>query len=638
MKNFLFLIALAGFAFIGAAQNAQTKKTETKKTTAVKKSPTPAKKTASAVPVKKTAPNSQTSTSGTNAAKKTSVPKPAATTPAKKPAPKRDDKAELDAVLAITDPEQKITALSKFLKDFPRSELRPRAAESLTAARAAVGDAKLEAGDRENGLKLTRLAIKEAPIPYPEKLFTEVIARVPTTLALRGEHSAAVEIASAVEKHSTRAAEFLALANFYLSTENADEARRLAEAALKLDDKSRDAYLAVGMANRLNFDLEGSSAAFEKAAELDPGSVTARQSLAEMKRALGKPDEAAAIYSTLLEKDGTDVRARDGRILALFDSGKRSDAETELAKAIEANPGNFVLLAGAAYWYAAKGESTKAIDLAGKAIAAEPRYVWSHIALGRAYLIEGRYADAEQALLRARVYGNFPSLDYELAAVRFAAGFYREAAEELEKSFSVKDGNISTKLGRRVERSEKSITDLVAHERRASILQPTAADDVEMAAKLKALLELRSALSSASPDAIRASELTEAFAGGADKMRFYRQIYAANELLEKKVAPAKALELSRSAVGSLDDGLNVPSPAGAMMASELYTKRAAAFAANRYIVVPDVSKQTLSSVARGRIEEIAGWSLLQQGSSAEAATRLRRAINVLPEKKRLVAY
>jgi len=633
MKNFLLLIALAGFAFMGAAQNAQTKKTETKKTTAVTKSPTPAKKTASAAATgRKTAPNSQTSASGTNAAKKTSVPKPAATSSAKKPTPKRDDKAELDAVLAISDPEQKITALSKFLKDFPRSELRPRAAESLTAARAAVGDAKLQAGDRENGLKLTRLAINEAPIPYPEKLFTEIIARVPMTLALRGEHAAAIEIASAVEKHSTTAAEFLALANFYLSTENADEARRLAEAALKLDEKSRDAYLTLGMANRLNFDLEGASAAFEKAAELDPGSVAARQSLAEMKRALGKPDEAVAIYSMLMEKDGSDLRSRDGKILALFDSGKRSDAETELAKAIESNPGNFALLAGSAYWYAAKGESTKAIDLAGKAIAAEPRYVWSHIALGRAYLIEGRYADAEQALLRARSYGNFPSLDYELAVLRFAAGFYREAAEELEKSFSVKDGNVSTKLGRRVERSEKNITDLVAYERRASILQPAAADDVDAAARLKALLELRSALSSASPDPIRASELTDAFAGGGDKMRFYRQIYAANELLEKKVAPAKALELSRSAVGSVDDGLNVPSPAGAMMASELYTKRAAAFAADRYIVVPDVSKQTLSSVARGRIEEIAGWSLLQQGSSAEAATRLRRAINVLPEK------
>src|SRR5436190_12511397 len=632
MKNFPFLIALAGLALIGAAQNTQVQTVETKKTIAVKKSPTPVKKTSSAAGVKKAAPNSQTSTSGTNAAKKSSVPMPAATSPAKKAAPKRDDRAELDAALGIADPEQKITALSKFLKDFSRSELRSRAAESLTAARAAVGDTKLQAGDRENGLKLTRLAISEAPLPYPDKLFTEVIARVPTTLALRGEPVVAIEIASAVEKHSTTAAQLLALANFYLSIENADEARRLAEAALKLNEKSRDAYLALGMASRLNFDLEGASAAFEKAAELDADSVSARQSLAEMKRALGKPEEALAIYTALLEKDGTDSRSRDGKILALFDAGKRTDAETELGKAIESNPGNFVLLAGAAYWYAAKGESTKAIDLAGKAIAAEPRYVWSHVALGRAYLMDGRYTDAEQSLLRARIYGNFPSLDYELAAVRFAAGFYREAVEELEKSFSVKDGNISTKLGRRVERSEKNITDLVAHERRASILQRVAADGVELAAKLKALLELRTALSSASPDPIRASELTDAFAGGGDKMRFYRQIYAANELLEKKVAPAKALELSRSAVGSVDDGLNVPSPAGAMMASELYVKRTAAFAADKYIVVPDVSKQILSSVARGRIEEIAGWSLLQQGSTADAATRLRRAINVLPEK------
>ena len=57
-----------------------------------------------------------------------------------------------------------------------------------------------------------------------------------------------------------------------------------------------------------------------------------------MKRALGKPEEALAIYTALLEKDGTDSRSRDGKILALFDAGKRTDAETELAKAITCDP------------------------------------------------------------------------------------------------------------------------------------------------------------------------------------------------------------------------------------------------------------------------------------------------------------
>ena len=606
------MICLAAFALIGAVQTQHAGQNQTGRSTGAKKSPTPAKKTP--------APTKSTSTAK-------STPKPAA-----KPAAKKDDNGDLEKALAIEDAEQKAAALSKFLADFPKSELRPRAIESLTAARVAAGDTKLAQGDRENGLKLTRAAIAEAPVPYPEKLFNEVIAKVPQTLFYRGEPKAAVEIAAAIEKNLTTAPQFVSLAGFYLNTENAAEAKRLAEAAIKLDEKSRDAYLTMGMANRLNFDLDASASAFEKAVEIDPESVPAKQSLAEMKRALGKTDEALAIFNSLLEKDPGDVRSQNGKILTLFDAGKSTDAEAELAKAIEANPTNVVLIGGAAYWYATKGDSVKAIDMAGKAIAAEPRYIWSHIALAKAYTIEGRIGDAEQVLLKARKFGDFPTLEYEIAMVRLAGGFYREASDELAKSFSIRDGNIVTKLGRRVERSDKSFAELIANERKASILEPQAFDNIDADTKLKTLLELRTVLSSAEPNAIRASELVDSFTSGLDKMRFHRQVFAANELLEKKIAPAKALELSRAAVAAADDGLTVGNPAGPIMAGELYAARTKAIAEDKYIVVPEVPKSTLSSIARGRIEEIAGWSLLQQGSNAEAATRFRRAVNILPEK------
>jgi tetratricopeptide (TPR) repeat protein len=349
-------------------------------------------------------------------------------------------------------------------------------------------------------------------------------------------------MASQIEKNAaSNAPQLLTLANFYLSTENGIEAKRLAEAAIKLDEKSTIGYITLGMANRLNFDLESSAAAFAKAAEIDPESVVAGRNLADMKRALGRSDEALAIYATLLTKDPSDLQSQTGRVIALFDSGKRNDAELELSRAMDAAPGNVMLLASAAYWYAAAGENTKAIDLAGKAIAAEPRYIWSHIALARAYSAEGRFSDAEQALLNARKYGNFPTLEYEIASIRFASGFYREAADELRKSFYIKDGAVATKLGRRIERGEKSFSDLVAFERRASILLPRGADNAEDAERLKTLLEFRSALSEGTPDQTKAAELADAFSRGTDKMRYHRQIYAASELLENRVAAVKAL-------------------------------------------------------------------------------------------------
>lgn len=607
MKNALLLIGLAVFALIGAVQTQNAGQTQTGRTTTAKKSPTPAKKNTTA------------------SAKTTAKPTP-------KAAPKKDDKAELDKAFVIEDAEKKSVALAKFLSDFPKSEHRPRAMESLTAARVTAGDTKLAAGDREGGLKLTRLAIAEAPVPYPAKLFDEVISKVPQSLYFRGEAVAAHEIAFAIEKNLSTAPQFLALASFYVNSENSSEARRLAEAALKLDEKSRDAYMTLGMANRLSFEIEAAAAAFEKAVEIDQESIAAKQSLAEMKRALGRTDEALAIFNTLLEKDAGDIRSLNGKILTLFDAGKRVEAEAELTKAIEASSGNVVLIGGAAYWYAAKGESAKAIDLAGKAIAAEPRYIWSHIALAKAYASENRLVEAEQTLLKARKYGNFATLEYEIALVRLAAGFYREAADELQKSFSIREGNLVTKLGRRIERTDKTFSELLASERKASILEPLTSDNSDGDAKLKALIELRAVLSSPAPDAIKAAELADVFTAGSDRMRFHRQLFASNELLEKKVAPAKAMELSRAAVSAVDEGLSIGNPAGPIMAAEIYDARTAAIAADKYILVPEVPKATLSAIARGRIEEIAGWSLLQQGSNPEAATRFRRAVNILPEK------
>src|SRR4029434_8825028 len=99
-----------------------------------------------------------------------------------------------------------------------------------------------------------------------------------------------------------------------------------------------------------------------------------------------------------------------------------------------------VLLAGAAYWYASKGLGDKAVEFAKKALDREPRYIWSHIALARGLMSQGKPVEAEQVLIKARKYGNFPTLEYEIASARLAAGFFREAAEDLQRQFAVEAG------------------------------------------------------------------------------------------------------------------------------------------------------------------------------------------------------
>jgi len=97
-------------------------------------------------------------------------------TPAKKPAakpiaaatPKVDpakEKASFEAAIAAASATQKAELLVKFLSDYPKSELKTRAEESLTGARAAMADESLTAGDPEAAMRLFRLAVENAPKP-----------------------------------------------------------------------------------------------------------------------------------------------------------------------------------------------------------------------------------------------------------------------------------------------------------------------------------------------------------------------------------------------------------------------------------------------------------------------------------------
>lgn len=305
-----------------------------------------------------------------SAVKKAPVKPKAASTP--KP---RDEKAEFDAATSA-EPLEKVNALKKFIVDFPNSDLIPKAKELLVVARAAIADEKVRGGDAEGGVALFKLAVEESPTPIPEKLFADAISKFPYNLYWNGQRPAAFELASAIENRvSSNAPQLIAIAKFYASIENAAEAIRVAEAALKVDPNSSPAYQTIGLAHRLNFDLEASATAYRKALELDPQSLNSMQSLAEMSRALGKPEEAEKLYREMLTVAEGDVPAQTGLVLSLFDAGRRAEAETEMAKVLEADPKNVILLAGAAYWYAANGDADKAIELGEKSVAIEPRYV-----------------------------------------------------------------------------------------------------------------------------------------------------------------------------------------------------------------------------------------------------------------------
>ena len=542
-----------------------------------------------------------------------------------------DEKGGWEKVSALTDPASRAKAARAYLETFPGSSFHSQAVDLLVRSEIEEGHRLLQAEDREGAVSRFVAGITAAMSPLDDKLFTEILSKLPEKVYFGGTPAQGFRIADLIEsKIQNNADQLLTLANFYLSVEQGSKALDLAEAAIRIKPDSAAAYRTEGLARRMEFQMEQSASAYEKAMQLDPDSDVSRRGLAEMKRALGKADEAAQLFGEILSKDPTNVAAKTGLILSMFDAGKRSDAEKELAKSLGENPRNVLLLAGAAYWYAANNEGDKAVELARQAIEAEPRFVWSHIALARGLLLLSKPYEAEKALLAARRYGNFPTLEYEIASARLAAGFFRDAAEEISKSFSISDGNITTKLGGRIARSAKDFSTLIDPERRASIFIPQAARNNDSDMQLVSLLEFKQVLDSPKPDIAAALRAIDQFVQGSDPLKVHRQIYSAGLLLDNGIALERAAELAQSATANVDAGLNTPYAASATLAGELYERRSIAAARGEYLNVPEVPRGTLSAIVRGRIEEINGWARFQLGEPAAAVVRLKRAVNVLP--------
>ena len=613
------------------------------------KKPTSVNRPSSTAPSKKT-PAAKKNDKGSAAAKPKPIDKnasasktrtraatPASSAKARQPAKPAeiapDDKAEFEKASNLSGTNEKIEALKKFIAAFPASTLRPQAAELLSATAYTAGEERLAANDDSQAITLYKLAIDSAPKPIPDKLFNESLSKIATTLYWRGSRADALGLAKALEtKVAENADQLAAMAMFHASIEDGEGAVRAAQMATRADPTSAKAFQALGFANRVNFQLDDSASAYAKAVELDPSSTANKRNLAEIKRALGKADEAAAIFRDIVTSDPADVPARNGLVLSLFDAGKQDEAEAELSKALEQDPRNVMLMGGAAYWYAANKNADKAVDLAQKAIAVEPRYVWSYIALGRGLMLQNKPLEAEETLLRAKQYGNFPTLEYEIASARCMAGFYREAVEELQKDFTLIDDSLTTRIGRRVERKDTTFAGVLADERRASILEPSAADDIEIATKLKSLLAFDKAIAGDKPDEAAAIKAADAFVGGDDKYKLHRELYAASVLLDKKIAAQKAFEYASAAVGGTDAALDVPNAGAAVMASGLYDSRQIAFARNELVQVPEVPRPMLSAILRGHVEELVGSALLQQDKASEADIHFRRALSIYPDQ------
>jgi predicted Zn-dependent protease len=650
---------------VATAQPTSTPPAEPAATPAATETPTPTATPAETVPPQPSpSASTQPVTKGSPQSLKTPSTDRKATA---SPLSPEDEKEQVELTLTLKLGER-IDALKAFIAAHPTSVAVPRANELLVVAHAMFGEQKLQANDVDGGLQQFRLAISEAPADLPDRLFTDVIARMPLNLFLRGQRDAAFDIAHQAESLAkTNAKRLVALAQFYLAIESAGEATRIAEAAVQVAPDSALAHQALGAARHISLRLDESESEYARALSLDPKSDVARYALADLKRANGKPEDALALYreQLRLEKEGKAARialanskraagkndealalerdqaqldqhgspARAGVILSLLESGKKDEADTELKAALQDKDEshNLPLLAGAAYWFMAHNDAARGLDLAQQATALEPRYSWSQIALARGLVANKQPLQAERGLRFARQFSRFPTLDYELASVLASVGLYDEAAQELARSFSSRNGEVETKLAGRNVAHAASFTELLAPERRAAIFQATPADSEANARMMKALLAFNAALDQASPKEDELTAIAQEFIKGDDAMRTYRQVYVASKFVKKGIALSSVVELMDQAMTGVEVALSAPAATVAVQPEELGDERARALTQGGTPDIPDAPRTALSGLLRGRIEDLAGLALFNLDKPADAAIRLRRAVTTATE-------
>ncbi len=549
------------------------------------------------------------------------------------PSNPEDEKEQVELTLTLPA-DKRIVALKDFIAAHPTSLALPRANEYLVVAHAMFAEQRLQAGDIDTGLQQFRLALTDAPADMPDRLFTEVIAQIPLGLFLRGQRDAAYEMARQIEPLAkANAKRVVALTQFYLAIENATDAARLAESAVQLAPDFAAAHQALGAARHIDLRLDDAEAEYAKALSLDPKLGSARIALADLKRAGGKFDDALALYREQLQADSKSNPARAGLVLSLLELGKKDEAETEITNALQDKDQsrNLPLLVGAAYWFLAHNDSDRGSDLIQHAIVLEPRYSWGQIALARALIANKQPLMAERGLRYARQFSRFPTLDYELASTLASMGLYDEALQELARSFSLKDGEIQTKLAGRIAAHASGFTELLAPERRAAIFQSAGADSGANAQMMKALMAFNAALDQPAPSEDNLITLAQDFIKGDDAMRTYRQVYVAGKFVKKGVAFATVVQLMDDAASGVEAALNVPAATVAVQAEELADARARAIKQGGSLDVPDAPRSALSGLLRGRIEDLAGLALFNLDKSADAVIRLRRAATTATE-------
>jgi adenylate cyclase len=163
-----------------------------------------------------------------------------------------------------------------------------------------------------------------------------------------------------------------------------DEAAASVRKAIELDADDFVAHWTLGRIHFSTGELDKAISHFQRVIEIQPAFYVAYSDLNQTLLGLGRPDEALdssrkvlALMPNYLLQNPDDSRARMFYAVTLCNVGDKAAAIREGGAAIEASPGDSVMLYNAACLYARLGETRRAVDTLRQAIEAGVlNYAW----------------------------------------------------------------------------------------------------------------------------------------------------------------------------------------------------------------------------------------------------------------------
>lgn len=202
--------------------------------------------------------------------------------------------------------------------------------------------------------------------------------------------------------------------------------REAATKAIALDPKNGEAYAALALAHMMAHEWTQADATLASARELDPTDSTVLMISAVLARAVGRDEDAMALFRQALEHDPLNLLARRYFARALSFAGRPGEAEAQIRQVLDTNPGQ----PGAHYDFGRILLARGQLDDAGAAFEAEPNDAWKSFGLPLIYQAQHRAPEANAAL--AVLVSNSAGAEFQVAETYAAFGDADQAFKWLD--------------------------------------------------------------------------------------------------------------------------------------------------------------------------------------------------------------